>query len=66
MTVDEATAAYKKLSEDIFSKRTLWSRKKSNAALLEEAVANVVHASLGLNNCQAQEIRMLDDKGPKW
>jgi len=63
MTVDQAITAYTRLSEDVFSKKAVLSRKKTNASLLENAIANII---LNVDKSQAQKICMLDDTGPKW
>jgi len=66
MTVDEAIVAYTRLAEDVFSKKIVLSHKKSNASRLENAVAKIVLSSIKVENNLSQNIRMLDDKGPKW
>ena len=66
MTVDEAITAYAKLSEDVFSNKSVWSNMKTNASRLENAIAKLINSSLNVHERQARTMRMLDDNGPKW
>jgi len=66
MTVDEAIVAYTSLSADVFFKTTILRSQKSTASRLENAIAKVISSSLDINEIQGQEIRMLDEEGPKW
>ena len=66
MTVDEAITAYTTVSKNVFSIRSARSNMKTRASLLENAVTTIIHSSLSVDNIQAQNVRMLDDKGPKW
>jgi len=66
MTVDEAITAYARLSEDVFSSKSVWSNMKTNASRLENAIAKVINSSLNVHERQARTMRMLDDNGPKW
>ena len=66
MTVDEAITAYARLSEDVFSSKSVWSNMKTNASRLENAIAKLVNSSLNIHEGQAQTMSMLDDNGPKW
>ena len=67
MTVDEAIVAYTRLSEDVFSKKTvLQQHKKRKVSQLENAIATVIHSSLNVDKSRAEMIPMLDDEGPKW
>jgi len=66
MTVDQAIAAYAKLSEDIFSKKNKWSYKQGNASRLEDAIDLIIQSSLNVEEGRAREIRMLDNDSQKW
>ena len=66
--MDDAIAAYIKLSKSVFSDKTRWPHKNSifKASRLEDAVMEIIHSSLEVGKRQAGEIRMLDTEGPKW
>lgn len=66
MNVDEAITAYKSLSKTVFSIKPMWSNMKLSSSRLEHAIATIVHSRLNVDMGQAQKIRMLDDKIPKW
>jgi len=66
MTVDEAITAYARLSEDVFSSKSVWSNMKTNASRLENAIAKLINSSLDVHEREAQTMPMLDDNGPKW
>jgi len=66
MTIDEAIAAYRKLSESVFSKKSMFPIKTTDASFLETAAADLIHSSLCVDEIRARGIRMLANEQPKW
>ena len=66
--MDDAIAAYIKLSKDVFSDRTRWPHNNGifKASRLEDAVMEIIHSNLEVGKGEAKEIRMLEAEGPKW